>query len=423
MLPKRILNENDINNLNNMSSENFNKHMREYRRIFHNNEYADASDDDEYANVNFEKEFNDLKRFMDEIISNNDMKHDKDYYNKYENENENENEYLYNIENHLIYDLATYLKINEIPKRINILPYQINKSGLKPFVQYFLMKCPDNKLSFISYEGLKTYKEVQNKCMKILEVLFLSYMKISYGDYKGFKVIDDEIYIFYDCSRSQIGLHCLKETNEVWLTLMHEIINTGMVCNYEISEKVKNLFIYNEDLIYLKNSNNIKCELPVVVYYDSYDKQIEFTSIFGVSRCRDMLEGFAGLYFYFYSYNTIIERLKREQDKKRKGIIRIALFLGNMKVPMNLEEDEPDKSQHTRDLLLKDSTTTTEEYKIVRSMLKISDRDGLWTQNYDSVYCGKIKMTDAENKETDMQIWVAKEYEQQMPLTYHIMKI
>jgi len=170
MLPKRILNENDINNLNNMSSENFNKYMREYRRIFHNNEDADASDDDEYANVNFEKEFNDLKRFMDEIISNNDMKHDKDYYNKYENENENE--YLYNIENHLIYDLATYLKINEIPKRINILPYQINKSGLKPFVQYFLMKCPDNKLSFISYEGLKTYKEVQNKCMKILEVLF-----------------------------------------------------------------------------------------------------------------------------------------------------------------------------------------------------------------------------------------------------------
>ena len=413
MLPKRILNENGINNINMMSSENFIKHMREYRRIFHNDNNED--DDEEYANINFEKEFNDLKRFMDEIISNNDMKNDKDYYNKYENEyenkKENENEYLYNIENHLKYDLATYLKINEIPKRINILPYQINKSGLKPFVQYFLMKCPDNKLSFISYEGLKTYNDVQNKCMKILEVLFLSYMKISYGEYKGFKVIDDEIYIFYDCSRSQIGLHCLKETNELWLTLMHEIINTGKVCNYEISEKVKNLFIYNEDLIYLKNSNNINCELPVVAYYDSYDKQIEFTSIFGVSRCRDMLEGFAGLYYYFYSYSTIIDRLKREEGKNRKGIIRIALFLGNMKVPMNLEEDEPDKSQHTRDLLLKDPTTTTEEYKMVRAMLKISDRDGLWTQNYDSVYCGK------------MQIWVVKEYEQQMPLTYHIMKI
>ena len=174
---------------------------------------------------------------------------------------------------------------------------------------------------------------------------------------------------------------------------------------------MKNLFIYNEDLIYLKNSNNINCELPVVAYYDSYDKQIEFTSIFGVSRCRDMLEGFAGLYFYFYSYSTIIDRLKREEGKNRKGIIRIALFLGNMKVPMNLEKDEPDKSQHTRDLLLKDPTTTTEEYKMVRAMLKISDRDGLWTQNYDSVYCGKMK------------IWVVKEYEQQMPLTYHIMKI
>jgi hypothetical protein len=410
MLPKRILNEN-YDNILNMNIQNYPNNFKEYIRGHRRIDDENDDSDDEYAI--FEKEFNNLSKYIQDITSTNDIKSSNDNIYK--------SEYLYNIENILTYDLADYLKNNDFPKKINILPYQINNKGLKPFVQYFLMKSSDNKLSFITCEGLNTFNNLVNKCMKIMEVIFLSYMKISQYEYKGFKVFDDEIYIFYDCSRSQIGMHCLTKNNDIWLTLMHEIINIGKVCNYEIDNKVKTLFINNDGLIYLKNKNNINCELPVVVYYDGYDEEIEFISVFGVSRCRDLLKGFAGKYYYFYSYENMIEKMKRERERKRKGLIRISLFLGNMKVPMNLEVDEPDKSVHTRELLLKDSTTTTDEYKLVREMIKISDRDGLWSENYDSIYVGKIKLGDF--KDMKMPIWVVKEYEQQLPLTYHIMKI
>jgi hypothetical protein len=417
MLPKSILNTNNKPYVN-MDSLNYSNNFKEYVR---QNRRIDDSDesDDEYANINFEEEFQNLKKYMEDIVANNEGNNEGNYGREYDTQYDSE--YLYKIQDVLTYDLTDYLKKNSLPKKVNILPYQVNNTGLKPFVQYFLRKCPDNKLSFISYEGLQKFDDIVNKCYKTLEVIFLSYMKVPYYQYKGFKIFEDELYIFYDCSRSHIGVHCLRENNDVWLTLMHEIINVGKVCNFDINNKVKNLFINNDNLIYLKNKNNMNCELPVVAYSYGYNEQIDFVSVFGVSRCRDLLEGFAGQYYYFYSYDNMLEKLKREGEKKRKGIIRIALFLGNMKVPMNLEYDEADKSEHTRDLLLKDSTATTEEYKLVRAMIKMSDRDGKWTENYDSVYVGKYNLTDVKN--VNFPIWVVKEYEQQISLTYHIMKI
>jgi hypothetical protein len=52
-------------------------------------------------------------------------------------------------------------------------------------------------------------------------------------------------------------------------------------------------------------------------------------------------------------------------------------------------------------------------------MLKISDRDGLWRENYDSVYIGKIELDDG-NIIDDYPLWAIKNYDQQIILSSHI---
>ena len=49
---------------------------------------------------------------------------------------------------------------------------------------------------------------------------------------------------------------------------------------------------------------------------------------------------------------------------------------------------------------------------------RISDHDGKWAEKYDSVFLGKTELDNGQYlKKT--QIYVLKEYEQQIPLSYH----
>jgi hypothetical protein len=63
---------------------------------------------------------------------------------------------------------------------------------------------------------------------------------------------------------------------------------------------------------------------------------------------------------------------------------------------------------------LNDETTN----KFEQLTMRISDYDGKWTDMYDSVQIGIIELDNGEKlKETP--ILVVKNYEQQVPLSYH----
>lgn len=389
------------------------------------NRRIDDSDSEEYNDDDyFEKEYKELQEKMEEIFTLNE-----EYNNlEYSENSHKENFYSYDTNNILSYDLKDYLEKNTFPEKFHICPYQVNNNGLKPFLQFFLRKYPENhetysdKITFLSFEGLKTYDSVLNKCYKALEVIFLSYMKISYYQYKGFIELNNEIYLFYDCTNSKIGTHRLDKMNDLWLVLMDEIINTRKICNYTIDPLVSNLFLQNPDLIYLTDYKNGNYEIPVSVYTGRQDSKIDFVSVFGVSRNDNEYDALVGQYFYFTDYENALNIIENNPSKKN-GIIRFALFMGHTKVPMNLPNDCHDLSEKTQKLLLNDITTTTDAYKRVRSSLKISDRDGKWTEDYDSVYIGKLILdNDYESESINRPYWVSKEYEQQIPLTYHIIK-
>jgi hypothetical protein len=50
--------------------------------------------------------------------------------------------------------------------------------------------------------------------------------------------------------------------------------------------------------------------------------------------------------------------------------------------------------------------------------LRISDHDGLWKQNYDSVYLGNLELDDGNNLKNS-PIYVIKDYYNHTPLSYH----
>jgi hypothetical protein len=90
-----------------------------------------------------------------------------------------------------------------------------------------------------------------------------------------------------------------------------------------------------------------------------------------------------------------------------------------MKVPQNLENDEADCCEKTKSILLSDYTATSEKYKRIRELLRVSDRDGLWAQYYDSVYIGNFSLDNGERNE-DYPYWIVKNYEQQTVLSFHL---
>ena len=50
--------------------------------------------------------------------------------------------------------------------------------------------------------------------------------------------------------------------------------------------------------------------------------------------------------------------------------------------------------------------------------MRISDHDGKWSEFYDSVFLGKIELDNGDYLK-NTPIYVLKEYEQQIPLSYH----
>ena len=52
-----------------------------------------------------------------------------------------------------------------------------------------------------------------------------------------------------------------------------------------------------------------------------------------------------------------------------------------------------------------------------RLTMRITDYDGIWAKKYDSIYLGQVVLDNDEI--LNRQITSVKEYEQQIPLSYH----
>lgn len=343
--------------------------------------------------------------------------------------------YNYAIKHFLVKDSALFFD-PKLYEKIIICVYSISTNGKYPFIQYLLSK-----------------NGFENLCLPILPVFtafgkdkLIDYSKVYLSgilqvenfeefnkkiEYNGYYEFEQNIYLFFDITNCGVCIDDNYSSCLVNFALIDEIINHRKICNMSISEETTQFFITNCSLNYLYDKNNEAYENPIVGFVGKpTPRKTIFTYTFGEKPKNK--SAILGPYYYFTNFNYAIRQGGWSHDYKPEymynklitdndygryfegGIVRFALFTGNTKyienMPNNANDESDIKTQRLNDLSL------DKKYEILT--LRISDHNGLWAKTFDSAYLGNIELDDGSFIE-DAPLIVLKEYNQQIPLSYH----
>jgi hypothetical protein len=353
--------------------------------------------------------------------------------------------FTYNALNLLHLDIDNVLACVNVDEVI-IVPFKINFNSTQPFNTFLLMNDFTDILNFpsvnISYKN-DSYdsQEILSRINLYLYSILLSNNNsnvLNYDletfmntiDFKGLYVYENKVYAFVDLTKVEINTTLVNRNSLYWFSLIDEIVNKNKVCDIPISDEVSDFFMNNNEFIFFKNSKEEQIEIPSVVYTGTSEKSLHFTFTFGNTPSDNNAILSSG--FYFTNYANAFRQggwsldYNPDNDDAVKytkgGIIRYALFLGNNLVKMNYPNDHVDESEIKKAKLINsenaEKTENNDDYVYEKMTLRISDHDGLWKQNYDSVYLGKMELDNGEYLR-DAPLYVVKDYYNHTPLSYH----
>ena len=222
----------------------------------------------------------------------------------------------------------------------------------------------------------------------------------------------NDLYLFYDITKCKLQINDIeKHDNNTWLALLDEIVNCKHVCNMKVDDKVTHFFNLNEDFCFLLDEKDDSYEIPVVSYVGKPENKLNFTYTFGETMSNK--NGILGPFYYFTDYFNAFEDAFKNADGKKVGVVRFAAFVGTTKYFENFVNDDIDDSE-IKSQRLEDSDL---DQAVERLTMRISDHDGKWAETYDSAYLGYTELDNGSILKKP--IIVLKEYNQQIPLSYH----
>ena len=301
-------------------------------------------------------------------------------------ENEDESEYLPNQNQLSFFNGLTDLTMNldDVTNRaIYICAYKINRDGKYPFLQYLLENqygfFTGGSLNFPSVQLFDNEKSSEVSCKEYLAKLVEEEDKLHFkGFYKEEET--DKIFAFFDITDVTMSTQ-VTFNDKAWLVLIDEIINRRKACNTNINDSVALFFLRNIQFCYMNDVNNKIFDIPICAFTYQPIKKMNFTCIFGEPKLES--DAIMGPYYYFTNYEKAVLKDTDESARLTGSIIRFALFTENMKVITNLEEDNN------------------------------------WSKTHDSVYIGKILLSDGKEF-SQGPLWVIKDFSQQVPLSCHL---
>jgi len=318
-------------------------------------------------------------------------------------------------------DLSAFLTNNHdrlSNSSIKMCSYHINTSVKEsPFVQYFLFKrnMIDGDIFELPSFPYKTSLEVITKSITIMELMSKVYYCDATYSYKGFEYNGKDLYLFFDCSSFKISSANLTKNHDLWLVLVDEIINHKSVCGIGIDPYTSSYFESNQDLLYITNKTGNIYESPIVAYTGCNKDQYEFESFFGSSPGGE--DAILGNYSYFTDFSRSIKNCTKDKDKIG-GIVRYAIFPGDMKIKLNGHDDPEDDSHVTYDMLSA-CENNTDAHKQLTLTMRLADRSGCWAILNDSVYIGDVELDDGSRYD-NAPLWCLKRYEQQCVMSCHL---
>lgn len=247
------------------------------------------------------------------------------------------------------------------------------------------------------------YELSSRKIFTIVRKFLLQTTKIEHHNmvYTGYKKYNGDIYLFIDLSISSK----IKNLCDSQFCLIDEMVNIKRVYNKPIDPRVTN-FVQNNmaSFTILDDKNNKALEIPTAVYLGCNESNLNFTYIFGNKKSHD--NTMLGPYYYFTNF---------ENASKYYGSVRFAIFTGHMLVKQNFPNDEIDESLLKQQRL--NDQRLNHKYELMTQ--RITDYDGRWEANYDSVYLGHMELDDGQILKNTPVI-VVKSHDQQMPLDYYV---
>ena len=193
--------------------------------------------------------------------------------------------------NYKIYELLETIYTREKIKNVYLCFYYVDVN--MPILQYLLNKCNNNydffKTPHCNIDNIKTY---YNK--------FISINFTCHVNEKGYKIYNENIYIFFECSKNE------EVENSVWC-ILDEICNKKKYLDNNISENTSHFFLNNKDFIYLTNQENLKIEAPIIAF----------------QNFKDQLE------LMYFRYTTKSNHYYDYENCNKKYIARYILFISN----------------------------------------------------------------------------------------------
>ena len=297
--------------------------------------------------------------------------------------------------------------------------YKIFDTTERPFLQYLLADV-NGTLDFQRYtvsfnpfrvndigvdipNDTNKYELSSRKIFTIVRKFLLQTTKIEHHNmvYTGYKKYNGDIYLFIDLSISSK----IKNLCDSQFCLIDEMVNIERVYNKPINPRVTN-FVQNNmaSFTILDDKNNKALEIPTAGYLGCNESNLNFTYTFGNKKSHD--NTMLGPYYYFTNF---------ENASKYYGSVRFAIFTGHMLVKQNFPNDEIDESLLKQQRL--NDQRLNHKYELMTQ--RITDYDGRWAANYDSVYLGHMELDDGQILKNTPVI-VVKSHDQQMPLDYYV---
>jgi hypothetical protein len=307
--------------------------------------------------------------------------------------------------------------------KIYIFAYEVITTGKYPFLRILLTRDIINALTLPTiniYKKMTSQELINYSKVNLFGLLMQTDFEIfkTNIEFNGFTEFNNNLYLFMDITKCKMNINDIFSTNNLWMTLIDEIVNHKHLCNIDIDNEIIELLTLNEEFCFLLDENNEFYEIPQVSYVGKPENKLNFTYVFGETKGtkNDLFGAFYYFTDYFQAYNYA-KQIQNDENNKRSGIVRFAIFVGHTCYFENNIKDDIDESE-IKQQRLKDNNL---DQNIERLTIRISDHDGKWSdKGFDSAYLGSVELDNGQiYKKTILAI---KEYEQQIPLSYHFIQ-
>lgn len=212
---------------------------------------------------------------------------------------------------------------------IHLCVYQLQyDSRNRPFVQY-LLRLQDGELGFwnkpfFNSVDINLYEE--STCM--LKILMAHYGKFLIDDnmyeYSGFYTEGNDVYVFFDVTKTWIAYHLLDMKDPFWTVMTHEIINNQLVCDYPISLDTRCIFMNHPELVSPIDRNNNPYPLARTGYSLEDKKRLDWVLTFG--KHATPLPDLGGDFFQFMTSYADCVHGHSTEELKDKIVVRYYLM-------------------------------------------------------------------------------------------------